>query len=57
MRAYYQGTHNLAEGAGAAALAGALQEKHSLDGKRIGIILTGGNVDQENFESVLAEEI
>jgi threonine dehydratase len=54
MRTYYQDTHNLAEGAGAAALAGALKEKNVLEGKRIGIILTGGNVDREIFEDVLA---
>ena len=54
MRAYYQDTHNLAEGAGAAALAGALKEKNVLQGKRVGIILTGGNVDREIFEDVLA---
>jgi threonine dehydratase len=54
MRAYCQDTHNLAEGAGAAALAGALKGKNSLQGKRIGIILTGGNVDREILEDVLA---
>jgi threonine dehydratase len=54
MRAYYQDTHNLAEGAGAAALAGALKEKSALQGKRIGTILTGGNVDSGTYESVLA---
>jgi threonine dehydratase len=54
MRACYQDTHNLAEGAGAAALAGALTEKNILQGKRIGIILTGGNVDREIYEDVLA---
>ena len=57
MRAYYRDTHNLAEGAGAAALAGALKEKNILQGKRIGIILTGGNVDREIYEDVLAERI
>lgn len=54
MRIYYQDTHNLAEGAGAAALAGALREKEMLHGKRIGIILTGGNVDSAMYEQVLA---
>jgi len=54
MRAYYQDTHNLAEGAGAAALAWTLKEKNILQGKRIGIILTGGNVDREIYEDVLA---
>ncbi|HEV2487807.1 MAG TPA: threonine dehydratase [Terracidiphilus sp.] len=54
MLAYYQDTHNLAEGAGAAALAAALKERDTLHGKRIGIILTGGNVDREIYEAVLA---
>jgi threonine dehydratase len=54
MRAYYEDTHNLAEGAGAAALAGALKEKQSLGSQRIGIILTGGNVDREVYQRVLA---
>jgi threonine dehydratase len=54
MRALYEDTHNLAEGAGAAALAGALKEKETLKGKRIGIVLTGGNVDREMFANVLA---
>jgi threonine dehydratase len=54
MRALYHDTHNLAEGAGAAALAGALKDKEDLHGKRIGIVLTGGNVDRELFADVLA---
>jgi threonine dehydratase len=53
MRIYYQDTHNLAEGAGAAALAGALREKETLRGKRIGIVLTGGNVDSAMYQQVL----
>jgi threonine dehydratase len=53
MRIYYTDTHNLAEGAGAAALAGALQERRGNDHQRSGIILTGGNVDAEMFERVL----
>jgi threonine dehydratase len=54
MRAYYQDMHNLVEGAGAAALAAALQEKETLQDKRVGVILSGGNVDQEIYQSVLA---
>ena len=50
---YHQDTHNIAEGAGAAALAAALKEKSSLRGKRAGIILTGGNVDRELYVAVL----
>ena len=54
MRIYYQDTHNLAEGAGAAALAAALKENAGRQGQRIGIILTGGNVDLETYQNVLA---
>jgi len=53
MCVYYQDTHNVAEGAGAAALAAALKERSTLGGKRIGIILTGGNVDRELLISAL----
>ena len=54
MRAFYEDTHNLAEGAGAAALAAALQEKDKLEDKRVGIVLTGANVDREMYERVLS---
>jgi threonine dehydratase len=54
MRALYEDTHNLAEGAGAAAFAGAMKEKHLLAGKRIGIVLTGGNIDRHAYAEVLA---
>lgn len=60
MRIYYQDTHNLAEGAGAASLAGALKEKRVQGkitvgaGKTIGIVLTGGNVDREIYADLLA---
>jgi threonine dehydratase len=57
MRIYYEDTHNLAEGAGAAALAAAVREKSEHEGKRIGIILTGGNVDRELYNDVLAGAI
>ena len=49
MRAYWTDTHNLAEGAGAAALAAALQEKKKLQGKRVGLVLSGGNIDLDRF--------
>ncbi|HEY1160956.1 MAG TPA: threonine dehydratase [Terracidiphilus sp.] len=57
MRALYEDTHNVAEGAGAAGLAGALKEKQLHSGKRIGIVLTGGNVDRETYRDVLAGAI
>ena len=53
MRLYYRTTHNLAEGAGAAALAALLKEGEQMKGKRIGVILTGGNIDAAKFAQVL----
>lgn len=55
MRLYYSATHNLAEGAGAAALAAALQRKDSAQckGRKIGLPLTGGNVDASLFRTIL----
>ena len=54
IRAYWTDTHNLAEGAGAAPLAGLLQEKHAMAGKRCAVILCGGNIDLDWFrDSVL----
>jgi threonine dehydratase len=50
IRAYWTDTHNLAEGAGAAALAAALQEKTKLSGKRVGLVLSGGNIDFDLFK-------
>ncbi len=50
VRAYWTDTHNLAEGAGAAALAAALQDKPKLHGKRVGLILSGGNIDFDLFK-------
>ncbi len=47
MRAYWTDTHNLAEGAGAAALAALLQERQAMRGKRVGVVLSGANVDLE----------
>jgi|SRR6185437_31604 len=55
MRHLFTDTHNVAEGAGAAALAGLLQEKERMAGKRVAVILSGGNVDRAVFASVLAD--
>ena len=54
VRALFADTHNVAEGAGAAALAAALQEKAQLHGTTVGLALTGGNVDASVFANVLA---
>ncbi len=54
MRRIFALTHNVAEGAGAAAFAAAWRERESLQGKRIGLTLSGGNVDSTMFADVLA---
>ncbi len=53
MRALFADTHNVAEGAGAASLAGALQQRARWAGRSVGITLTGGNVDSAVFAGVL----
>lgn len=55
MRHYFTDTHNVAEGAGAAALAALLSERERMRGKRVALILSGGNVDRELFRRVLAD--
>ena len=54
IRAYWQDTHNLAEGAGAVALAALMQEREAMQGKRVGVILSGGNMDQAQAAMVLS---
>jgi threonine dehydratase len=54
MRILFDDTHNAAEGAGAAALAAALQEKRQLSGKRVAAVLSGGNIDRDVYSKVLA---
>ena len=53
MRVIFDDTHNVAEGAGAAAVAAVLREKEQLRGKRIAAVLSGGNVDRDVFAAVL----
>ena len=55
MRAYYEDTHQLTEGAGAAALAALLQERKRMAGKRVGLILSGGNIDRPIYLRTLAD--
>jgi threonine dehydratase len=54
MRALYDDTHNVAEGAGASGLAAILQDRDRLQGRPAGFVLTGANVDAEIFRRVLA---
>ena len=55
MRAYYTDCHQIAEGAGAAPLAAAMQERERLQGKSVGLVLSGGNIDMDVYAGVLAE--
>ncbi len=55
MRAYYEDTHQIAEGAGAAALAALMQERERQKGKRVGLILSGGNIDRPLYLRTLAD--
>jgi threonine dehydratase len=54
MRILFSCTHNVAEGAGAASFAALMQERAAMRGKRVGVVLCGGNVDADVFARVLA---
>jgi threonine dehydratase len=56
MRHLFSDTHNTAEGAGAAGLAALLQERERMRGRRVAVILSGGNVDREVFAQILTEK-
>lgn len=53
MACYFSDTHNVAEGAGAAALAALLQERELNRGRRVGLVLSGGNIDSELYRRAL----
>ena len=50
---YFTDTHNLCEGAAATPLAGLLKEKDAQAGKKVGLILSGGNADRATYAQVL----
>jgi threonine dehydratase len=56
MRHYFTDTHNIAEGAGAAPLAALLKERGTMAGKRVGLILSGGNIDRDVYQRILMED-
>jgi threonine dehydratase len=55
MRSIFTDTHNVAEGAGAAALAALLKDRQTWSGKRVGVVLSGGNVDRDVFARVMSK--
>jgi threonine dehydratase len=54
MRAIYDDTHNVAEGAGAASIAALLAERDVIAGRRVAAVITGGNVDRDAFARVIS---
>jgi threonine dehydratase len=56
MRAIFEDTHNVVEGAGAAALAAVLDDRDLLRGRAVGIVLSGGNVDPAPFGRILLSD-
>lgn len=57
IRLYFTGTHNLAEGAGAAPLAALLQEGAAMQGRKVGVVLSGGNIDADKYAAILGGDI
>ncbi len=55
IRLYLDTMHQLAEGAGAASLAAAVQLAGKLAGRRVALVLSGGNIDGTTLRSVLAD--
>jgi threonine dehydratase len=56
IRVYFDDTHHIAEGAGAAPLAALLEERGRMSNKKVGVILTGGNIERARFLQVLNGE-
>jgi threonine dehydratase len=54
MRVYYDDAHQVAEGAGAVALAAVLQEAARVSGRRVAVVLSGGNIERARYLQVLA---
>lgn len=53
MNIIFSDTHNIAEGSGATGLAALLQENEKMAGKKVGVIITGQNVDKDIYKEVL----
>jgi threonine dehydratase len=53
MRVYFDDTHQIAEGAGAAPLAALLQERGRMANRNVGLIMSGGNIERARLLQVL----
>jgi threonine dehydratase len=56
MRVYFDDTHQVAEGAGAAPLAALWKDRERMSGKRVALILSGGNIERSRYMQVLRGE-
>ena len=56
VRVYFDDTHQVSEGAGAAPLAALMRDRADMAGRRVGLILTGGNIERARFLQVLSGE-
>jgi threonine dehydratase len=56
MRTLFSATHNVVEGAGASTFAALMRERADWAGRRIGIVLSGGNIDRARYLKVLNGE-
>jgi threonine dehydratase len=56
-RIYFSDTHTLAEGAGAATLAALMKERARMQGRRVGLVMSGQNVDRSVMSEVLAGRV
>jgi threonine dehydratase len=56
MRIYFDDTHQLIEGAGAAPLAAMLAERQRMANKNVALVATGGNIERARFLKVLRGE-
>ncbi len=56
IRIYFSATHTLTEGAAAAPLAALMKERERMKGRRVGLVVTGQNIDTPVMAKVLAGE-
>jgi threonine dehydratase len=56
MRIYFDDTHQIAEGAGAAPLAALLKDKDRMRNKNVAVVLSGGNIERSRYLQVLRGE-
>jgi threonine dehydratase len=57
MRIYYEDTHQLVEGAGACPLAALMQERDTMRGRKIGLVLSGGNIDRPLYARIIGQAL